>query len=112
MRTQVKGDLAGAYAIAKLTELGFNVLTPLTESAQYDLVVEKDNKFKRVQVKYSSRQDVDLRRIHSNSKGYVVKKYDNGFDLLFIMKPDFKCYLIDKNLSGRSYIRPKEDELI
>ena len=31
MTTQQKGDLAVSFAIAKLTELGFSVLVPLTE---------------------------------------------------------------------------------
>lgn len=108
MTPQEKGDLAVTFAIAKLTELGYFVSIPISESTQYDLVVEKEDKFRRVQVKYSKRKDVDLRRIHSNSNGYVVKKYKDDFDLLFVFKPDFTCYLIDEDLSERSYITPKD----
>ena len=112
MTTQQKGDLAVSFAIAKLTELGFNVLIPLTESAQYDLVIEKENVFKRVQVKYITGTQVDLRRIHSNSKGYVIKKYENGFDILFIYKSSIEMYLIEEDLSGRSSITPRESQKI
>ncbi|HEX6389701.1 MAG TPA: group I intron-associated PD-(D/E)XK endonuclease, partial [Solirubrobacteraceae bacterium] len=71
--TQRKGDTATAQAIATFTAMGFDVAIPLTESAAYDLVVDDGEGLHRVQCKFSSRRDVDLRRIHSNSRGYVVK---------------------------------------
>jgi len=72
--TQRKGDTAVAQAIATFTRMGFDVLIPLTESAAYDLVVDAEGALRRVQVRYAGHGNVDLRRIHSNSKGYVVKK--------------------------------------
>lgn len=72
--TQRKGDIAVSQAIATFTKLGFDVSLPITESAAYDLILDTPNGLKRVQVRYASTSDVDLRRIHSNSKGYVVKK--------------------------------------
>lgn len=83
--TQRKGDIATAQAIATFTRLGYDVLVPITESAKYDLVVDTPDGLKRVQVKYSSRRDVDLRRIHSNAQGYVVKKCTEGaYDWLYV----------------------------
>ena len=67
--TQRKGDTAVAQAIATFTRMGFDVLIPLTESAAYDLVVDAEGELRRVQVRYAGRDHVDLRRIHSNSKG-------------------------------------------
>ena len=82
--TQKKGDLAVSRAIFYFTNMGYDVSVPLTESASYDLVVD-DGILHRVQVKYSSIDSVDLRRIHSNSKGYVISKYEDGdYDWLFI----------------------------
>jgi hypothetical protein len=72
--TQRKGDLATAKAIATFTQMGYDVLIPITESAPYDIVIDTSEGLKRVQVKYSSDRKVDLRNIHSNSNGYVVKK--------------------------------------
>ena len=100
--TQKKGDYALAKAIASFTRLGYDVLLPLTESASYDLVIEKDSKLKRIQVKYSSDKDVDLRRIHSNSKGYVIKKSKvNAYDWLYVLSSDDTEFIIKKCLHGR-----------
>ena len=70
--TQKKGDNAVAQAIATLTHIGYDILIPLTESAAYDLVVDTGKNLKRIQVRFTSTNEVDLRRIHSNSKGYVI----------------------------------------
>jgi len=80
-QTQFKGDVAVARAISTFTQMGYDVSIPLTESAPYDLVVDTRKGLKRVQIKYSSEKHVDLRRVHSNSNGYVVKKSKiNSYD--------------------------------
>lgn len=84
--TQRKGDLATAQAIATFTRLGYDVLIPITESAAYDIVVDAPDGLKRVQVKYSSDRKVDLRNIHSNSSGYVIKKAKHdSYDWLYVL---------------------------
>src|SRR5581483_7375598 len=79
--TQRKGDIATSRAIAVFTAMGYDVSIPLTESAAYDLVVDDGSRLERVQCKYVSvsRNQVDLRRIHSNSTGYVVKATITGY---------------------------------
>ncbi|MGH9011129.1 MAG: group I intron-associated PD-(D/E)XK endonuclease, partial [Acidimicrobiia bacterium] len=72
--TQRKGDIATSRAIFTFTSMGFDVSIPLTESAPYDLVVDDGERMVRVQCKYMGRNQVDLRRIHSNAQGYVVKR--------------------------------------
>lgn len=66
--------MAVPQAIATFTRLGHDVALPITESAAYDLIVDCEERLKRVQVRYTSceRGQVDLRRIHSNGSGYVV----------------------------------------
>ena len=78
--TQRKGDIATARAIATFTEMGYDVSIPLTESAAYDLIVDDGSDLARVQCKFISdrRRQVDLRRTHSNSTGYVVKRTAEG----------------------------------
>ncbi len=111
--TQRKGDYAVAKAIATFTGLGYDVLIPLTESAAYDLVVELEGVMKRVQVRYTSTREVDLRRIHSNSNGYVVKKTkENAYDWLYVLSSDDKEYLVKECLSGRRSIKPTIENLI
>lgn len=106
-QTQRKGDSAVALAIATFTAMGYDVSIPLTESAAYDLVVDVGGSIYRVQVRYTSTDEVDLRRIHSNSKGYVVKKCkENSYDWLYILNGEGKQYLIKECLSGRRSIKP------
>lgn len=109
--TQRKGDIAKSKAVATFTEQGFDVSLPLTESAAYDLIVDVVGVLFKVQCKFSSNQhnahlfQVDLRRIHSNSQGYVKKKYAEGdFDWLYVLTAEGKEYLIKKPLAGRSTI--------
>jgi hypothetical protein len=49
-----KGSLAELIVAAKMIESGWLVLIPYGENARYDLVGEKDGKFIRVQVKYTT----------------------------------------------------------
>lgn len=87
--------------------MGYDVSLPLTESAHYDLIIDTGKTLKRVQVRYSSVREVALRRIHSNSNGYVVKKTkDNAYDWLYIYKDSGEEYLIKQCLVGRNSIVP------
>lgn len=68
--------------------MGYDVSIPLTESAAYDLIVDDGHQLARVQCKFANqrRRQVDLRRIHSNSTGYVVKRtLDGSYDWLFVL---------------------------
>lgn len=100
--TQRKGDSAVAQAIATFTRMDHDVSIPLTESAPYDLIVDENGNLRRLQVKYSSSKEVDLRRIHSNSSGYVVKKVKKGaYDWLYVLSSSGDEYLIKSCLDGR-----------
>ena len=111
--TQRKGDIAVSQAVASFTKLGYDVMLPLTESLSYDLIVDTGTSLKKVQVKYSSSKDVDLRRIHSNSKGYVVKKSrPNSYDWLYILRNNGDEFLIRKCLYGRRAVSPQEKDKI
>lgn len=110
--TQRKGDIAVSQSIATFTKFGFDVSIPLTESAHYDLIVDTGFALKRVQVRYTSKRDVDLRRVHSNSLGYVVKKaVQNAYDWLYVYKPTGEEYLFLSCLHGRRAIRPMDKDL-
>ena len=111
--TQRKGDIAVSQAIARFTKMGYDVALPFTESASYDLIVDTNEGLKRVQVRYSSVKEVALRRIHSNSKGYVVKKTKpNAYDWLYIFKSTGEEYLIKKCLANRNAITPTANYLL
>ena len=102
-----------SQAIASFTKLGFDVAVPITESAPYDLLVDTGKEIKKVQVRYSTDGDVDLRRIHSNSKGYVVRKIkEKVYDWLYIYKGDGTEYLIEECLIGRRSLKPTYKNLL
>ncbi len=111
--TQHKGDIAVSQAIARFTKMGYDVALPFTESAAYDLIVDTGEGLKRVQVRYSGVREVALRRIHSNSKGYVVKKTKaNAYDWLYIFKNTGEEYLIRQCLANRNSITPTAEYLL
>ena len=108
LTTQRKGDVATAQAVATFTELGYDVSIPLTESARDGLVVDDGSGLHRVQVKYSSRKKVDVRSIHSNSQGYVVKKASgNDYDWLYVLQVSDagrKEFLFHECFAGRNAV--------
>ena len=110
--TQRKGDLATAKAIHTFTLMGYDVAILLTESAAYDLIVDAGSNLYRVQTRFSrTGKEVPLRRIHSNSKGYVVKKTTAGaYDWLYVLTADGREYLIRECLEGRNCITLKESD--
>ena len=111
--TQRKGDIATSRAVATFTAAGCDVALPFTESAAYDLVVDDGAGLHRVQCKYASTMDVDLRRIHSNSKGYVAKRVAVGtYDWLYVLRPGGAEYLVRQCLSGRRSFTPQEEHRI
>ena len=111
--SQRKGDIAVTQAISTFTRLGWDVSIPITESAKYDLVVDIEGIIKRVQVKYMGSDRVDLRNIHSNGRGYVIKKAgDNDYDWLYIYRIDGREYLIKECLVGRNSIAPQTIQLL
>lgn len=112
--TQRKGDIAVSQAIATFTRMGFDVSLPVTESAPYDLILDTGNEgLKRVQVRYTSLSEVDLRRIHSNSNGYVIKKpKENAYDWLYILKQDGTEYLLKSCLPGRRSFTPQIEHML
>lgn len=109
--TQRKGDIALTLAIATFTKLGYDVSVPITESAAYDIVVDTGEGLFRVQCKYSSSNEIDLRCIHSNSTGYVVKTYAvNSFDWLYVYSPENGEYIYRESIAGRRSIRVSKME--
>ena len=106
--TQRKGDVATARAIATFTARGFDVAIPLTESAAYDLVVDDGTLLFRVQCKYVTGAKVDLRRIHSNAGGYVVKRAaERSYDWLYVLRADGKEFLLPECFAGRRSVTPQ-----
>lgn len=112
-KTQRKGDVSTSQAVATFTALGWDVAIPLTESAAYDLVVDIGTRLVRVQCKFVTGRQVDLRRIHSNGSGFVVKRSaPNSYDWLYVLTADGGQFLIKRCLAGRRSINLQEEHRI
>jgi Holliday junction resolvase len=88
---KAKGDIAELAAAKRFVEDGWQVLFPYGENHRYDLVAEKDNKFVRVQVKYSTPKrgvlDVNCR---SSNNWSVLHYTSNEIDLIAVYNPHNK----------------------
>jgi hypothetical protein len=105
---KVKGDIAVSYAIARLTELGWNVGILITEHAKYDLLIEKDTEVLRVQVKFTTAKagsiPVSLRNcwVDRNSI-HITKRITGSYDVLAVYCPDTKqVYFIRDSQIGNN----------
>jgi len=95
--------------------MGYDVSIPLTESAAYDLVVDDGECLARVQCKFASdaRRQVDLRRIHSNSNGYVVKRTEEGsYDWLYVLDGRNSEYLFKECFAGRRSVTLRDTDML
>ncbi len=113
MLSKTKGNIAEAKAVLYFTEYEYRVYIPLGATKDVDLIVEKNNKLYRVQVKYAGLYNGDktctaaLRVMGGNQSFYTAKKYsDDAFDLLFVYSAKNECYLIPwKKVIARTAIK-------
>lgn len=93
--TNRKGDIAELAVAKKFLELGYWVSYPFGDDAPYDLVVDMNGEFKRVQVKHLKPLNNTLRfMLHSDSG----KPYKETTDLMVGYNPeDGKMYTIKPN---------------
>jgi hypothetical protein len=106
--TKDKGDLGVAKAHADLTAQGFMVLLPMTEHAPFDLVVYKDGRFRRVQVKYRSVNAGAVRvkfyASWADRNGNHARPIDKSqIDVICVYCPDTdECYYVSPGAHGVS----------
>lgn len=87
--TKDKGDLATMKAMSDLTTKGYTVLAPVvSEHLPFDFIAYKENKYYRIQSKYSAHSNVVNKSIWNDKNGSHHKKYDlNDFDYYAIYIP-------------------------
>lgn len=95
-----KGRAGIALAIAYFASNGYTVSIPLDDTQDYDLVVEKDNTFSKVQckstgvLKPSGNYELTLKSM-GGTKGTVYSTVkDSNADLLFALRADGIMYVI------------------
>ena len=92
-----QGDIGLGSAIQYFSSIGNTVLIPLTDSQDYDLIIDDENRLYKVQVKttsYKSKHNiytVGLKMQGGNSKTNTIHKTANEikYDLLFILTEEY-----------------------
>lgn len=117
-----KGNLGLGKAISFLTNMGYPVSIPLTDTQEYDLVAEIYGRLKRIQVKYvgglqygKKQYAVDLRTKNFNASGSKIKlATDMVYDYLFVVCGEKSCYFIPrkhfKNLTTKMGLGKKAEK--
>jgi len=123
--TKKQGDVGLGICISHFCSLGYTVSIPLTDSQDYDLIVEfPELGLQKVQVKTTNSKSprgkyvVGLRITGGNSKSNFVNKLNTEilYDQLFILTADGDKYLISKDIIkdnknsinlGESYLQYK-----
>ena len=93
-----KGRAGIALAIAYYGANGYTVSLPLNDTQDYDIVIEKDNKFETVQCKVTGRdsKQVSLRTCGCDTKGSKVYKtvINTNVDYLFCVDKEQNLFHI------------------
>jgi hypothetical protein len=108
MLTKQKGDMALGKAIAYFLSHGYEVCLPIGDKRDYDLIIEKNGKLARVQVKFGGLYNnktkciVALRVMGGNQSFFYTKRYNAGaFEYLFV-----------HTAKGDSYLLPWKGEVV
>lgn len=97
-----KGNMGLGMAIAYYTSKGYIVSIPLNDTQDYDLIVERDNKLKIIQVKATSCKtkygvyQVALKSCGGTSGKTYKTLIDTNIEEVFILTADLSMYSIPK----------------
>ena len=104
MNTVTQGNIGLIASCLEFNRQGYNVFTPLTENAPFDIVVELNGILKRVEVKSSTRRNkantgwlVHIKQVRPNKNKNIINKFDNTkTDLLSVyIIPTNKVYIFE-----------------
>lgn len=107
MNTKSVGERTEAIVLAELLKVGYVVLLPFGDNQRYDLVIEQDGIFKRVQCKtaqLSARSENALVFPTCSTyahRGRSSKDYRGAADYFGVYSPDTgQCYLVPVDAVG------------
>ncbi|WP_157669216.1 group I intron-associated PD-(D/E)XK endonuclease [Bacillus cereus] len=112
MTSRLQGNAGVGMAIAYFTSQKYIVSIPLSDTQDYDLVVDMGSGLKKVQVKTASslqgnkNYTVTLKQSKHNTKGNTIKNFDEyDCEYVFISVIDGTMYLIPRSeITARSAI--------
>lgn len=111
------GDRTEAIILAELLKAGLNVLLPFGDNRRYDLLVDIDGKFIRVQCKTGYQQNgcvkFATRSVYRGKNGVIVKRQYTKEEIDFIMvysREHDKTYIVpvEKLAKGIMALRVEE----
>lgn len=104
INTKKIGNLTELQCITKLYELGFAVSIPFGNSEKYDIIIEKNNKLYKVQIKHANPHKDELNEIDyvsfkctwegHNRTGYTRNFYSKEEIDYFATYYNNECYLV------------------
>ena len=97
MHKKRKGSIAELAVATRLMREGWNVLVPYGENTRYDLVAERNGRFVRIQVKYSTPKDGKL---------YVSCRSSNNWSVLPYTAKEIDAIAVYDGLSQAVYFVP------
>lgn len=119
MNSNQKGNIALGQAIAYFTKQGYIISLPLNDSQWYDLIIEKNNIFQTVQVKYCGQElrekvfKCKLILTSGTSRKDVYKIKETPVDLLFASCANGDNYLIPvKDFDNANMITLSKEPLL
>lgn len=111
LNTKKQGDWGLGQAIAYFTSIGWTVCIPLTDSQDYDIVVDNGAQLLRVQIKtttYKSKYGIyrALLSVQGGNRSYnTIKKFDNTkVDFVFVVTGDNELYLLPSDILGANCV--------
>ena len=115
-----QGDVEMCYAIAYYSKLGWTISIPVTDSQDYDLIVDTGTKLLKVQVKTTTQKSnygvyiANLKTCGGNRSGDTIKTFEsNQSDLIFILTDSGDCYSIPRDaVSSKTTINLGEKVLM
>lgn len=108
LNSKKQGDIGMGYAIRYFSSNG-TVSIPLTDSQDYDLIVDINDSLKRVQVKTTGQKNKEFFKVTLCTKGgnksrYNIKQFDNKkMDILYCLTSDGKEYIIPTSEIDNKY---------
>ena len=119
--TKYKGNVTEIETMLAFMKLGYNVLVPYGDCERYDLVVDVNGKFLKIQCKTSTPQDeqgssykFSCRSTHKVNGQMKMAKYKEGEIDYFATCIDGQCYLVPLKECGSDkvlrFIPPKNGQ--
>lgn len=105
MDTNRNGCVAEYRFAVMAMQNGFEVSFPLLDSSVYDCILDKDNKFYKIQVKSTIKKPIDQKAVHAvlnNSKSLYTKE---RIDYFAIWVEFYNGFFIVKNMGNMQSIR-------